>query len=83
MQTLTVEIKNENALKVLQDLQEKHHIEIRSRLDLNSLIFPGKPMTADEFKAMIENAENSGSMTFNEAKSKWASQRKRLQKFAK
>ena len=43
MQTLTVEITNDGALKVLQDLQERHFINIISKHDLNSMVFPREP----------------------------------------
>ncbi|CAN5365623.1 hypothetical protein BH20BAC1_BH20BAC1_00560 [soil metagenome] len=83
MQTFTVEIKNDNALKVLQDLQKKHHINILSKPDLNSPIFPGEPLTAEEFRSMIEKAENSGSMSLKEGKAKWSRQRKELIKLSR
>jgi hypothetical protein len=83
MQTLTVEITNTEALKVLQDLQEKQYINILSKPDLHSPVFPGEPLTTEEFKIMIAEAEHSGSINFKEAKSTWARQRKELQKLAK
>ncbi len=39
MQTLTVEITNDNAIKMLQDLEEKHYIKIISGHDLDSAAF--------------------------------------------
>jgi hypothetical protein len=83
MQTFIVEIKNDNALKILQDLQEKHFIEIHSKPDLSSLVFPGKPLTVEEFRNMTDKAENSGSMSLKEAKNKWANQKKQLLKLTK
>lgn len=83
MQTLTVEITNDNALKVLQDLQERHFINILAKPNLNSPVFPGKPLTTQEFQKMIEEAENSGTISLKEAKTLWASQRKKLLKPAR
>jgi hypothetical protein len=83
MQTLTVEITNTDALKVLQDLQEKRLINILSRPDLNSPVFPGKPLTNEEFRKVIAEAENSGSISLKEAKASWARQRKELLKLTK
>ena len=83
MQTLTVEITNNNALKVLQNLQEKHFIKILSKPDKNSFVFPGEPLTTQEFQKMIEEAENSGTISLKEAKASWASQRKKLLKPAR
>ncbi|CAN5818861.1 hypothetical protein BH10BAC2_BH10BAC2_26970 [soil metagenome] len=83
MQTLTVEIKNDNALKVLQDLQEKHFISIIAQPDLKSHVFPGEAMTTAEFKQLIEDAENSGSMSLKEAKTQWSKRKKELLKLVK
>lgn len=83
MQTVTVEITNNNALKVLQDLQEKHFINIIARPDFNSLVFPGKPLTTDEFQELVQSRENGPSISSKEAKAKWAKKRKQLLKLAK
>ena len=79
MQTFTVEIKNDNALKVLQDLQEKHFINILSAPDLNSHVFPGEPMSEEEFKDFISKRENGDSISFKQAKESWAKKRKKFQ----
>ena len=54
-----LEIKSDDALKVLQDLQEKHFINILSNPDLDSYVFPGESMSAEEFKTLLpsEKAE--------------------------
>ena len=83
MQTLTVEITNNNALKVLQNLQEKHFIRILSGPDFNSLIFPGEPLTSEEFKEFIASREDGPNMSLTEAKSKWARKKKQLLQLAK
>ena len=72
MQTLTVEITNDSALKVLQDLQERHFINILSKSDINnSRVFPGEPLTTEEFKEFVVNRENGASMSLKEANAKW------------
>ena len=83
METLTVEITNNNALKVLQDLQEKHFIKIRSKPDLSSPVFPGEPLTQEEFKELILSRENGSSMSLKEATTKWTKKKKQLLKLAK
>lgn len=83
MKTLTVEITNDDALKVLQDLQEKHFINIIAKPDLNSPVFPGEPLTTEEFKEFILRRESGSSMSLNEAKTKWAKKKKQLLKLAK
>jgi hypothetical protein len=83
METLTVEITNNSALNVLQDLQKKNFINIRSKPDLNSPVFPGKPLTQKEFKELILSRENGSSMSLKEAKTKWTKKKKQLLKLAK
>jgi hypothetical protein len=78
MQTLTIEITNNDALKVLQNLQEKHFIKIRATHDLKSLVLPGEPLTTDEFKNFILNRENGSNMSLKEAKTKWVKKKKQL-----
>ncbi len=83
MQTLTLQITDDNALKVLQDLQDKHFINIIAKPDFNSLVFPGKPLTTEEFKDWIESRENGPSMSLKDAKAKWAKKKNQLTKLAK
>ena len=83
MQTVTVEITNNNALKVLQELQEKHFINIIAEPDLNSSVFPGKPLTTKEFKDFITARESGPSLTLKEAKGKWQKKKKQLLKLDK
>ncbi len=83
MQTLTVEITNDNALKVLQDLQERHFINILAKPNLNSLVFPGEPLTTEEFREYILSRENGASLSLKEANAKWAKKRKQLLKPAR
>ena len=80
MQTLTVEITNNDALKVLQNLQEKHFIKIRATHDLNSLVLPGEPLTTEEFRNFILNREHGSNMSLKEAKTKWVKKKKQLLK---
>ena len=83
MQTLTVEITDDNALKVLQNLQERHFINILAKSDLNSLVFPGKPLTTEEFIELILSREKGSSISLKEANAKWAKKRKQLLKAAR
>jgi len=83
MQTVTLEITNEDALKVLQNLQEKHLINIIAEPDFTSLVYPGKPLSTQEFKEWAESRENDQSMSLKEAKVKWAKKKKQLLKLVK
>lgn len=83
MQTLTVEIIDQNGLKMLQSMEQKHFIRIVNEDSLNSPSLPGGPMTMKAFKAWISDAENGPSLQLKEVKAKWASKRKELQKLAR
>ncbi len=70
-------------MRVLKNLQEKHHINILLKPDLNSPIFPGELLTPEEFKSIVEKADGSGSISLKEAKAKWSRQRKELVELAR
>jgi hypothetical protein len=80
MQILTVEITNNNALKVLQELQEKHFINIVAQIDIDSPVFPGKPLTSEQFKELILSRENGPGMSLKEANDRWAKKKNQLLK---
>jgi len=79
MQAFTVEIKNDDALKALQDLQEKHFINILSTPNLDSHVFPGEPLSAEEFKNFIDRRENGDFIPLKHVKESWAKKKKKLQ----
>lgn len=83
MQTVTLEITNDSAIKVLQELQDKHFINIVAHSDLNAPVFPGKPLTPQEFKKWAASRENSPAMTLKEARIKWARKKSGLLKAGK
>ena len=80
MQTITIELTGNNSLKALQDLEHKHLIRILKDPDINSYSLPGEPISNEDFRKWVEYAENSPSVSLNEAKKRWAEQKKRLQK---
>ena len=79
MQTLTVEIKSDDALKVLQDLQEKHFINILSSPNLKSHVFPGEPMSEEEFKDFICKRESGDFLPLKQVKESWVKKKMKLQ----
>lgn len=79
MQTLTIEIKTDDALKVLQDLQQKQFINILSSPNLNAHVFPGEPMSEEEFKDFIYKRENTDFLTLKQTKESWAKKKAKLQ----
>jgi hypothetical protein len=80
MQTLTIELTNNNSLKALQDLEHKNLIRIVKEPDLNSYSLPGEPINVEDFRKWVEYAENSPTVSLPEAKQRWAEQKKKLQK---
>ncbi len=50
MQTLIIELKGNNALKALQDLEQKDLIRIVNEPDLNLYSLTGNPVSDDDFK---------------------------------
>ncbi len=80
MQTLRIELTDNNSLKALQELEHKRLIRIVREPDLNSLSLPGEPVSEEDFRNWIEYAENSPTLSFAEAKQRWATQKKKLQK---
>lgn len=83
MQTLNIEITNQDALQVLKDLQAKDFIKIRANYNLSSSIFPGEPFSLEEFKNFIFERENGKSISLIQAKTKWAKKKKQLLKSIK
>ncbi|HDN58732.1 MAG TPA: hypothetical protein ENF20_02110 [Candidatus Marinimicrobia bacterium] len=80
MQTLTIELTDNNSLKVLQELEHKRLIRIVREPDLKSYALPGKPINQEDFKKWVEYAEDSPTVSLAEAKQRWATQKKKLQK---
>ncbi len=80
MQTLTIELTGNNALKALQDLEQKDLIRILKEPEINSYSLPGEPISDEDFRKWVKYAENSPTLSLNEAKQRWANQKKKLQK---
>ncbi len=80
MQTITIELTGNNSLKALKDLEHKHLIRILNEPDLSSYSLPGEPISIEDFRKWVEYAENSPTVSLNEAKKRWAEQKNTLQK---
>ena len=83
MQTLTVQITNNNALKTLRDLEDKRFIKIVKSPGFASPALPGKEIDLPAFEAWISDSENAPSVSLKEAKSKWAARKRQLQQGTK
>lgn len=80
MQTLTIELTGVNSLKALQELEDNHLIRIVREPDVNSYALSGEAISDEDFKKWVEYAENSPTVRKTEARQKWATQKKKLQK---
>ncbi len=79
MQLLTIELTNNNSLKALQELEHKQLIRIVKELDSNSYALKGELINDIDFRKWVEYAETLPTVTLNEAKQKWVTQKKKLQ----
>ena len=73
---LTIEITDQNAMKALHSLEEKHLIKIGEDADMSSPSLPGTPLSLKAFKNWIANAEETTTISLTQAKTKWAGKRK-------
>jgi predicted ATP-grasp superfamily ATP-dependent carboligase len=80
MHRITIELTGKNSLKALQDLEHNHLIRILQEPDLNSYSLSGEPISNEDFRKWVEYAENSPTVSLNEAKQRWTQQKKSLQK---
>lgn len=78
MQTILIELKNNQAFEELHNLEEKKLIRIIND-DFSSYALPGKPINEEEFRAWVEYAENTPTVSLNEAKQRWEAKKKKLQ----
>ncbi len=83
MQTLTIQITDNNGLKAIHALEEKHVIRIVENNEFDSPALPGKAMSLKAFQNWITEAENSSTVSLKEAKAIWAGKRKQLQKITR
>ena len=80
MQTLTIAITNDSAIKTLHELEEKHFIKIVGEVKTGSTSVPGDPLSIDEFQQWVERAEAMPTVSLEEAKSIWSKKKKLLAK---
>ena len=80
METLTIELTGNNALKALKELEQKQLIRIVKKSGSDSYALPGETISDESFKKWVENAEDSPTLSLKEAKQRWTTQKKKLQK---
>ncbi len=80
MQILTIELTGTESLKAIKDLEHKRLIRIVENPALDSYALPGRTISEENFKKWVEYAEDSPTVSKTEAKQRWATQKKKLQK---
>jgi sugar/nucleoside kinase (ribokinase family) len=79
MRTILIELKDSKAFEELHNLEEKDLIRIVND-DFSGYSLPGKPLSEEDFRAWAEYAQNTPTISLNEAKQQWEVQKKKLQK---
>jgi hypothetical protein len=80
MQTLTVQVTDNNGLKALHALEQKHFIRILENTGTDSPALSDNALGIDAFLRWINAADDSPTIALKEAKIKWADKRKQLLK---
>jgi len=81
MQTLLIEVKNDNAFEALHVLENQNFIRIVSNNDISdSNVLSGNPMSVSNFINWINNAENSPTISLSDANKQWNQKKQRLEK---
>ncbi len=83
MQTLTVQVTNQNALKALHSLEDKQYIKIVDDSTFDSAALPGNPLSISAFKKWIKDVETEPTISLKDAKRKWEVRKKQLLKTTK
>lgn len=83
MRTLKIELTANNSLKALQELEQKRLIRIVNEPDIDSFALPGEPVSEEDFRKWIEYTENTPTVSISEAKHRWGTQKKKLQKLTR
>ncbi|OFX21065.1 MAG: hypothetical protein A2033_10610 [Bacteroidetes bacterium GWA2_31_9] len=71
MKTLTVEVMNENALRLMQNLELNKLIRIIKKPKIDNYSLSGDSLSISEFKKWINDAENAEFISLSDAKNKW------------
>ena len=78
MEILTIEVKGDEALKELHNLEQNDLIRIIREPDSNLDSLPGGSISNEDFASWIEFAENSPTISLIQAKQKWEDQKRIL-----
>ena len=80
MRTVIVNVPNDNAFKLLKDLERNKILTIAKDTAIDSFVLSGNPASILDFKEWIKDAENMTTVSLSDAKTKWKHKRKQLEK---
>lgn len=79
MQTILVELKDKKAFEELQNLEAKQLIRIVNEADpASSYALPGDPLSVEDFRKWIEQAESMPTISLNQSRKQWETRKKKL-----
>ncbi len=78
MQKITVQLTGKHSLGALRELENQHLIKIVDEPDYNAWAVPGEPIEKEDFIKWVKYAENSPTVTLNEAREIWNIQKENL-----
>ena len=80
MQTITIEILENQVLNTINQLQESKQLRVIKTFKHNSLALPGEPTSIENFQQWIEYSNNLPTVSLANAQKKWQKQKEKLQK---
>lgn len=83
MKTIIINVPNNNALKLLKDLELNNIISIEKESEFNNYLYSGDPLSVQQFVAWIKNAEELPSVNLSAAKIKWEQKKTHLKSLIK
>ena len=80
MQTITIEILENQVLNTINQLQESKQLRVIKTFKQNCLALPGEPTSIENFQQWIEYSKNLPTVSLANAQKKWQKQKEKLQK---
>ena len=75
MRQITLNIKENKFSSFLEFIKILDYVEV---LELDSISLPGEPVSEEEFRKWVEQAESASTVSLSEAKQQWAIQKKNI-----
>jgi hypothetical protein len=79
MHTITIQVNDRRALKILKQLENAHSISVLEDWKTETPALPGGPLSIGAFKKWIKDAEIAPTISLDEANERWANKRRQLE----